>query len=277
MSNEELVALIQNGRDDLKGQLCEQNRGLVYHIARKLSGMEELEDLLQDGYIGLLEAAERYEPDKGAKFSTFAIHYILMRMYRNSNYLIRLPEYLKVKINQYRQLCESYLKKYGEAPRDHVILRELDITKAELRTIRKASEAINTDSLQRVVAGDDLALQDTIPDRGDFVADVIEAEYQQELKAAIWSEVDKLPARQAETIRAKYIEGRTISEVSRSSNSHAKYDEAKAIRTLRRSKKLKHFCDDIRSSSMRGTGVRRFRETGMSSTERAALWDLGEL
>lgn len=65
MTNEEIVMLIKNGTETKKnmGMLYEKNIGMIKKIALSYRGYSELEDLMQEGYIGLNEAVLRYEPD----------------------------------------------------------------------------------------------------------------------------------------------------------------------------------------------------------------------
>ena len=78
MSNEELVKLIQQGintADNLQ-LLYDQNKGLIHSMANGLQAYVEIEDLMQEGFIGLYEAVKRYESDKEVKFMSYAPHWI---------------------------------------------------------------------------------------------------------------------------------------------------------------------------------------------------------
>ena len=96
MSNEELVKQIQGGinvHESLES-LWENNSGYVVTIARKYEAAEELEDLINQGFIGLYKAAEMYKPDKGAKFLTYATYWItqsIQRYIQNCGKLSRVP------------------------------------------------------------------------------------------------------------------------------------------------------------------------------------------
>lgn len=68
MTNEELVARIRAGVDETENmlKLWQQNRGLIHTIARKYAAYEDIEDLEQQGYIGLCDAVQGYRPEEGA-------------------------------------------------------------------------------------------------------------------------------------------------------------------------------------------------------------------
>ena len=96
MSNEKLVKQIQDGinvHENLES-LWENNSGYVATIARKYEVAEELEDLINQGFIGLYKAVEMYKPDKGAKFLTYATYWItqsIQRYIQNCGKLSRVP------------------------------------------------------------------------------------------------------------------------------------------------------------------------------------------
>ena len=76
-TNEELVIESQNGNSAALNVLCEQNRGLVANIARGFRG--EIDDLFQAGMMGLIEASARFDPERGARFTTYASSWIFAR------------------------------------------------------------------------------------------------------------------------------------------------------------------------------------------------------
>lgn len=75
-SNEQLVIRIKAGIDvsDNMLQLWEQNRGFIATIAKKFCGYAEMDDLLQQGYLGLCQAVDAYDPDVGAPFVDYAAY-----------------------------------------------------------------------------------------------------------------------------------------------------------------------------------------------------------
>lgn len=90
MSNEELVQLYQNGDNKALEELILANEGIIYKIANKYEGINrelELEDLYQNGVLGLIAAAKKYRFDieKKAKFITYAVHYIDRYIHRCVN------------------------------------------------------------------------------------------------------------------------------------------------------------------------------------------------
>ena len=90
MSNEELVKLYQSGDNKALDKLILANEGVIYKIANKYNGINrelELEDLYQNGVLGLIAAAKKYKFDieKKAKFITYAVYYIDRYIHRSVN------------------------------------------------------------------------------------------------------------------------------------------------------------------------------------------------
>ncbi|MBR4396474.1 MAG: sigma-70 family RNA polymerase sigma factor, partial [Methanobrevibacter sp.] len=121
MTNEELCLLIQHGSDkkSYMEQLYLQNKGLIAQVAKKYCGYAEIEDLLQEGYFGLLKAAESFDDTKGANFVTHAYEHIRAVIHRyiedNSN-TIRIPSAQRALILKMKRYIDEYVKKYSQRP-----------------------------------------------------------------------------------------------------------------------------------------------------------------
>ena len=95
MTNEQLVARIQAGENTAENmlQLWQQTKAYIYKVAKKYSGYAEMDDLMQEGYLGLNAAVEHYKPDQGTKFISYLTFWLKMRMQRyiENNGSVRLP------------------------------------------------------------------------------------------------------------------------------------------------------------------------------------------
>ena len=108
----QLHHLVQRGQE-AKAKLVSGNVGLVTMIAKKYhhlliqkvgvsGGTLKLDDLIQEGYIGIMDAAERFDPEKGFRFSTYGSYWIRQRMLRSiseSSRIIRLPEHVQTMVS----------------------------------------------------------------------------------------------------------------------------------------------------------------------------------
>ena len=87
MTNEQLVAQIQGGLDVKENmqQLYLQNKGMIYRMVKKyrnIDKMTDIDDLMQQAYLGLVEAVDRYEPEKGVLFLSYATYWIVQSVKR---------------------------------------------------------------------------------------------------------------------------------------------------------------------------------------------------
>lgn len=115
MSNEELVQLYQEGNKKVLEELIERNNKIIYKIANNYNGVNrelEIEDLFQNGVLGLIKATEKYNfnNEKKAKFITYAIHYIN----RYINNCVNGTSIKEVENNKFYHQCTSLNKPNGE-------------------------------------------------------------------------------------------------------------------------------------------------------------------
>lgn len=121
VTNEQLVARIQAGVD-VPGnmlRLWEQNRGYIALVAKNYQAFEDIEDLKQEGYIGLCRAVDEYKPQEGVAFMTYAGYWIRQQMQRyveNCSSVVRVPSYAREKIRKQEKLASEWQKKFGNRP-----------------------------------------------------------------------------------------------------------------------------------------------------------------
>jgi DNA-directed RNA polymerase sigma subunit (sigma70/sigma32) len=119
----ELFRAIRAGDEKARVRFVEKNLRLVVKIARKHQGQGlPLEDLLREGNIGLIEAVERFDPDRGYKFSTYVMWWIRQAVGRavaNKGHIVRLPAYMHEKMSKYCKVCREL---YAELSRQSTVL-----------------------------------------------------------------------------------------------------------------------------------------------------------
>ena len=285
MTNEQLVIQLKAGihTAEYMKQLWEQNRGMIGKIACKYKGYEDLEDLKQQGFLGLYDAVEGYNPDQGTSFITYAKFWIqqsIQRYIDDCCGVVRIPVHAKEKISQYKKVANQFQKWYGREATDKEMSLLLQISLKQLEQLKKDIQMGQIQSLDSFVLQEDdgITIADLVSAADDVEETVLDRIQKEELKEVLWEIVDDLGEDQASVIRARYQEKRTlkgIAEKNKCAIEWVRQIEKKAMKRLRipsRANKLKPFYDGvIFDQALKGNGVARFNTTWTSSTERVAL------
>lgn len=135
----ELAKRIEEGDTQARDALVQANLRLVISIAVKYQGHNvPLEDLIQEGNIGLIKAAGKFDYRKGFKFSTYAIWWIkqaIMRTLDNFSRSIRLPSYIVAKMNKFDSIYAALCQELQREPRREEIAEALDLTVNQVEEI----------------------------------------------------------------------------------------------------------------------------------------------
>ena len=162
--------------EDARSTLIKANLRLVVKIAHDFKGLGlPLLDLISEGNIGLMRAVEKFDPAKGAKFSSYAAWWIKQSMRRalaNQSRTIRIPVQSAGKINKIKSVRMKLAEKLGREPSDAEIAANLDFSERTVAGLRLAD--LKTFSLHDPIQqGEDGEFQDIIPDRGAMTPDRI--------------------------------------------------------------------------------------------------------
>lgn len=291
MTNEELVTLIQAARSDTNAAedverymvtLYEQNHTLIKDIAKKFLAAAELDDLMQEAYIGLCSAVDNYDPAAGVLFMTYSPYWIrqqLQRYCENNGRTIRLPSHRVQQIAQYRKAISAYTVAHGSEPTDAELAAMLDVSMDALARIRAAADmtASSLDAPCGNDESDNITLGDTIADPAEQVNAAIDNIQNAELAATIWPLVDSLPPLQADVIKKSFIDETPLTDIAQQNGvSYGRAAKAKyyALNTLSRyRRRLLPFLEDsiAYSEGIRHIGAATFQRTNESTTERAAF------
>ncbi len=135
----------KSGDPSLRDRLILMNRGLVIYLARRFAERGEMsEDLMQQGLIGLINALDSFDPDRGARFVTFATPTILgeMRRYlRDRSWSVRVPRHLHELNTVINQRIEALTQQFDRSPTYAEIARSLGL---DLEQVIEALELFNT-------------------------------------------------------------------------------------------------------------------------------------
>lgn len=132
------------GDKEAKKKLIRANLRLVVSIAKKFTGQGVLFlDLVQEGSLGLIRAAERYDYKRGFKFSTYATWWIkqtIIRAIANNSKTIRIPVHMAEKIRTYKKVSNYLTKKFDREPTLEEITKEMKISTKKVRNIINAMQ-----------------------------------------------------------------------------------------------------------------------------------------
>lgn len=286
MTNEELVACIKAGVDTAENmlQLWQQNQGIIKRIAYRYQALEDVEDLIQQGYIGLCNAVEAYRQEESVPFVNYAAVWIRQNIQRyidNCSGVVRVPVWARSEIHQLRQFESSFECETGRKPSDDEICLCMGYSQARLRQIQKSARMGHIDSLEAPVAGmetEELTLADTVADDADTEAEAISRLDGERLRMILWSMVDELPGKCPAVVRLRYQKRETLKGAGQylgMTMEAARQWERKALRELgkpSRAWRLRPFLDETQEGAAYHTGgLALFNRTWTSSTERAAM------
>ncbi len=171
----ELSKKIKKGSEKEKeialNKLINGNLRLVVNIAKKyVSHNGSFMDLVQEGNMGLIKAAKKYDYKRGCRFSTYATWWIkqtIIRSILNTKKTIRLPVHIEEKIKKIEKFKKEYIKKYNYEPSIEKIAEKFNLSTRQIEDIIKAM-SIELVSLDMPI-GDDLILEDYIPSKNDNI------------------------------------------------------------------------------------------------------------
>ncbi|MDR1958335.1 MAG: RNA polymerase sigma factor RpoD/SigA [Planctomycetaceae bacterium] len=139
---QELAAAIAVGDMEARDRMVRANLRLVVNIARGYTGKGlNLQDLIEEGNLGLLRAVEGFDPGMGTRFSTYASYWIKQSIKRaliNSAKTIRIPAYMVELLSKWRRATNRLVDELGRTPTPEEVARVLGLPKKKLPIIKKA-------------------------------------------------------------------------------------------------------------------------------------------
>ncbi len=268
MTNEELVEQIQNGVNvkENMGLLYEQNIGFIRKIVHSFSAYAEVDDLMQEAYLGLHKAVEGFDASKGYLFLTYAGSCIKRRCisfiynYSRTN---RIPVHMLQKIADYKKLVSEHHGKISE----EIAMKKLNLTKQQydfmLKTIHQET-VLSIDAPMQNKVNDTMTIADCVTDDFDIEHDAIEADCQSRL----WEIIDDvLNDRQKDVITSYYLNQRTFTEIAKTmgvTNQRIIQIKDKALSILKEVKEIQDLSEFWGYDSM-------MTYSGKNPTERIAI------
>lgn len=222
------------GNREARNRIVESNIGLVHNAIKRYSRGGSYDDLFQMGSIGLMKAAEKFDPDKGVKFSTYATHSIYgwFRYYLDQNKPIKIPKRIKenaIKISRYK---ERHLIEFGTQPTEKLICTECQLTREEYKLANNLTwELRSLEETFSVREGEqELTLHVSIGHKDDFREKLENEEIVVRLMEGL-TEKEKM------VISKRYFDDLTQNELAQEMNhtqSYVSRIEAKALNKMKK-------------------------------------------
>ena len=219
LDNEELLARLRASdsfgaeRSALEERVIARNVGLVKSIAVKFVGSgEQLDDLIQAGYIGLLNAVANYDLARNTRFSTYASHLIqgeIRHYIRDRHSTIRIPQWVQTMNRRIKQAEEAFFQEHGQPPSLRELGAALDLTEVQLAALLRGRDAMTYVSIDQERRSNDPnpappTIEEIMPESVAFPLDT---------RMRIVAAIEQLAQMQRLIVQGLFYHGKSQSEV----------------------------------------------------------------
>jgi RNA polymerase sigma-B factor len=197
----------------MRDELIEAHLGLAEYLARRFSNRgEPLDDLVQVASVGLLKAVDRFDPERGVEFSTYATHTIvgeLKRHFRDKGWAVRAPRRMQELYLRLGKIVSTLSQELGRSPTIPELATEAQVSEEEVLEALEAGQAYRFASLDAPSPGDDEG-DSMAAHLGEYDSGLVDAEH----RVALSPLLAQLPRREQTILHLRFFEGMTQSEIA---------------------------------------------------------------
>jgi len=223
---------------------------LVKYVAGRISinlpPNVEINDLINDGILGLIDAIEKYDDERGVKFETYAITRINGAILDALRALDWVPRAVRQRARELERVYQEIEVELGRAATEDEVAERMGLTTKELDTLMQKIRGTAVLSLEEFLPnekGYEIPLLDTLKDLENDVTSAVEA---REIKAALVRAVDDLPPQERTVISLYYFEGLTLKEIKGALNvSESRVSQIHAQAVIHLRAKLRNLTQDL--------------------------------
>lgn len=292
LTNEDLAIMIKNNQNTTESMnlLWQNTEKLVRTISRKYSTFVPEDELLQEGFLAIVDAANHFDQSKENSFATYAAYWIKQRMIKciSDSFVIHIPAQKYALVRKYREISEKTELNTGSKAKIDDFKQFLGLDDENIAEIAKNASMVSISSLYAPLNGEENSgtIADLIPDEEIVDENVCKILDTEELSKELWDLVEKLPEEQKNIINAQFIECMTFKEIAEAykmTENEVKKAKKNAFKQLQSTKNKKihaYYEAYIQPSSVHHVGVSTFKTTWTSAVERQAIehlerWGIG--
>jgi RNA polymerase primary sigma factor len=202
----ELAYGVQSGDLNSRDRMVRANLRLVVNIARSYTGRGlPIQDLIEEGNLGLMRAVEGFDPTMNTRFSTYASYWIKQSIKRaivNTAKTIRVPAYMVELLSKWRKMTAELQDTLGRTPTQEEVAKALQISKKKLKIVKRAIELYNSTPQSSELSDDGWSLSEVVPDERNKAPqdEIIESD---NLKL-IYEVMENMDPREADILRMRF-------------------------------------------------------------------------
>lgn len=208
------VEFAETGAPEVRAELIEAHIGLAEYLARRFSNRgEPLDDLVQVASMGLVKAVDRFDPERGVEFSTYATHTIvgeLKRHFRDKGWAVRAPRRMQELYLRLGKVVATLSQELGRSPTIPELAHEAGVSEEEVLEALEAGQAYRFASLDAPAPGGDGEGDNLGARMGAEDPRMIDAEH----RATLSPLIANLPEREQTILYLRFYEGLTQSEIA---------------------------------------------------------------